>query len=247
MRADSLPERILLISDLHLEEERPALTRAFEDFLAREAADSSALYILGDLFDLWIGDDDDRPLNEHIAALLKRHSDKGLAVYLLHGNRDFLLGGDFAARAGATLIQEPHVLTHGDHACLLMHGDSLCTGDQDYQNFRSQVRDSQWQRRFLAQSLAQRRDFAARARATSRSMNSNKAEDIMDVTQDEVERQLAGHGLDTLIHGHTHRPAVHEFTVDGTPCRRIVLGDWGESFWFVEITGEGSRLVQSRL
>jgi UDP-2,3-diacylglucosamine hydrolase len=235
MPASSRNKRVLLISDLHLEEARPQLTRAFLDFLDRETAEASALYILGDFFNVWLGDDDDRPLNASIAGALKQCSQRGVAIYLMHGNRDFLLGTEFASATGAALLAEPYVLEHEGQRYLLMHGDALCTLDTDYQQFRTTVRNPAWQQMFLTKPLAERRAFADQARATSRSMNSNKAADIMDVTPIEVETVLREHGIDTLIHGHTHRPAVHRFTVDGINCKRIVLGDWGDSGWYLEL------------
>lgn len=238
MPANSRNNRILLISDLHLEEARPQLTRAFLDFLDRETADASALYILGDFFNVWLGDDDDRPLNATIAQALKQCSDRGLAVYLMHGNRDFLLGSDFARAAGATLLTEPHVLDHGGHCYLLMHGDALCTLDTDYQQFRTMVRNPAWQQQFLTRSMAERRAFADQARATSKSTNSNKAADIMDVTPGEAERTLQQHGVTTLIHGHTHRPASHTLSLNGTAGQRIVLGDWGDYGWYVDLVAK---------
>lgn len=247
MTAKSRPERILLVSDLHLEEERPELTRAFLRFLERETPNASALYILGDFFNVWIGDDDDRPLNALVSAALKRQADAGLAIFLMHGNRDFLLGAGFAAAAGATLVEDPHCLQQGRHRYLLMHGDQLCTRDTAYQAFRTQVRDAGWQRAFLAKPLAERRVFAAQARATSKSMSSNKPEDIMDVSQDAVEAVLAQYGCDSLVHGHTHRPDIHEFSVAGRPLRRIVLGDWGSQLWYLALQGESERLCPQPL
>lgn len=242
MRPSSRPDRILLISDLHLEEARPELTRALLTFLDKEAPTASALYILGDLFNVWIGDDDDRPLNQLVTTALKQHADAGLAIFVMHGNRDFLLGARFAENAGATLINDPHVLNHGLHSYLLMHGDLLCTRDEAYLAFRAKVRDPQWQQAFLGSSLAERRAFAEQARAASKSMNSNKPDDIMDVTQAEVEARLLKHGITTLIHGHTHRPDIHEFELNGKLHRRIVLGDWGQQLWFIALEGESERL-----
>jgi UDP-2,3-diacylglucosamine hydrolase len=242
MRPNSRPDRILLISDLHLEEARPELTRALLSFLDKEASTASALYILGDLFNVWIGDDDDRSLNQLVTSALKQHAAAGLAIFVMHGNRDFLLGDSFAENSGATLIKDPHVLKHGLHSYLLMHGDLLCTGDEAYLAFRAKVRDPQWQQAFLASSLAERRVFAEQARATSKSMNSNKSDEIMDVTQAEVETQLLKHGISTLIHGHTHRPDIHEFELQGKLYRRIVLGDWGQQLWFIALEGGSERL-----
>lgn len=246
MTAKSLPEarpaRLLLISDLHLEEERPELTRAFLQFLERETPQASALYILGDFFNVWIGDDDDRALNALVSAALKRQSERGLAIYLMHGNRDFLLGQRFATTAGASLVSDPHVLECGKHRYLLMHGDQLCTRDTGYLAFRAKVRDPAWQQAFLASPLTERRDFAEQARAASKSMSSNKPEDIMDVSQDAVEAVLAQHGCDSLIHGHTHRPDIHKFEVAGKTQRRIVLGDWGSQLWYLALAGNSERL-----
>jgi len=241
MPANSRNKRILLISDLHLEEARPQLTRAFVEFLERETADASALYILGDFFNVWLGDDDDRPLNATIAHALKQCSDRGVDVYLMHGNRDFLLGRAFARAAGATLLAEPHVLEHEGQRYLLLHGDALCTLDTDYQQFRTMVRNPAWQQQFVSRPIAERRAFAEQARATSKSMNSNKAADIMDVTPAEVDVLLREFGVTTMIHGHTHRPAVHEFMLDGTDWKRVVLGDWGDQGWFVTL-GDSPQL-----
>lgn len=244
MSPSSRPDRILLISDLHLEEDRPELTQAFLAFLAHEASNASALYILGDLFNVWIGDDDDRPLNAVVTSALKQQAAAGLQIFLMHGNRDFLLAEQFAMHSGATLISDPFVLNYHTTQYLLMHGDLLCTQDADYLAFRRTVRDPHWQQDFLARNLSERRAFAEQARAASKSMNSNKADDIMDVTQAEVERQLSEHGISTLIHGHTHRPDIHEFVVNGTLQRRIVLGDWGKQLWFIVLAGTAEQLCQ---
>src|SRR5690606_17503292 len=173
MNPESPPDTVLLIADLHLEPARPDLTRAFIDFLNHTAPGAASLFILGDLFNVWIGDDDDTALYIDIRNALRKLSQTGTAIYLMHGNRDFLLGQDFAAAAGATLIHEPYMLQHRGERYLLMHGDALCTRDQDYMAFRKQVRDPAWQQAFLAQPLQARRAFAAQARAQSKSMNSN--------------------------------------------------------------------------
>jgi UDP-2,3-diacylglucosamine hydrolase len=241
-RPESRPERLLLISDLHLEEARPELTWAFLQFIEQETPQASALYILGDFFNVWIGDDDDRPLNAVVSAALQRQAEAGLKIYLMHGNRDFLLGQHFARAAGASLIADPHVLEHGQYRYLLMHGDLLCTRDAGYQAFRTKVRDPAWQQTFLAAPLGERRAFAEQARATSKSMSSNKAEDIMDVSQDAVEAALIKHGCDRLVHGHTHRPDIHKFDVNGKPMRRIVLGDWGSQLWYLALTIDSEQL-----
>jgi UDP-2,3-diacylglucosamine hydrolase len=226
-------DTVLLISDLHLDPARPDLTRAFFDFLDNTAGKAAALYILGDFFNVWIGDDDDAPLCAEVCRALKKLSNAGTRVYLMHGNRDFLMGEKWAGDCGATLIHEPYVLCSDDAQFLLLHGDSLCTRDTDYMAFRTMVRDPVWQREFLARPLSERRAFAEQARARSKTMSSNKPDDIMDVTPAEVERVLADSRVSTLIHGHTHRPAVH--ALDGGRSR-VVLGDWDSKGWCVRIT-----------
>jgi UDP-2,3-diacylglucosamine hydrolase len=238
---EALPDSILLISDLHLDTARPELTRAFIDFLDTEASTARALYILGDFFNVWIGDDDDAPLCGDVCRALKQLSDNGTAVYLMHGNRDFLMGETWAKACGATLIHEPYLLEQNGAQFLLAHGDALCTRDTDYMAFRTMVRDPQWQRAFLARPLIERRAFAEQARARSKTMSSNKPDDIMDVTPSEVDNLLARSKVTTLIHGHTHRPAVHRLANGQT---RIVLGDWDKDGWCVRITGGEARLEQ---
>ncbi|WP_105103955.1 UDP-2,3-diacylglucosamine diphosphatase [Microbulbifer pacificus] len=232
-----------LISDLHLDESRPDITRAFYDFLEGPAAGADALYILGDFFEVWIGDDDDAPLPREVARHLKAYRERGTPVFLMHGNRDFLLGEDYAARCGAKLLADPTEIELAGQKVLLMHGDSLCTLDQEYMAFRQQARNPQWQQALLAKSLEERRQIAAQIRAVSKSMNSRKAEDIMDVTPDEVIRVMAEHDVHTLIHGHTHRPARHALTVDGKPAERLVLGDWGTQGWCIRADENGLELM----
>ncbi|AMX02689.1 UDP-2,3-diacylglucosamine diphosphatase [Microbulbifer thermotolerans] len=232
-----------LISDLHLDETRPQITAAFFDFLRNRAAGAKALYILGDFFEVWIGDDDDAPLANQVAQALREYSSTGVEVYLMHGNRDFLLGHDFAQRAGATLLPDPSCVTFNGQKVLLMHGDTLCTRDIEYQAFRQQARDPNWQKNLLAKPLEERRAIAAQIRAVSKTMNSRKAEDIMDVTEDEVERVMREHGVQLLIHGHTHRPARHPLSVKGEPGERIVLGDWGEHGWCVKVSEHHLELM----
>jgi UDP-2,3-diacylglucosamine hydrolase len=242
MTPSSRPDPVLLIADLHLEPARPDLCRAFSAFLDNTASGAAALYILGDLFNVWIGDDDDTPLYTEISAALKLLSDSGTAVYLIQGNRDFLLGPAYAAACGATLLAEPHLLLHHEQRYLLLHGDVLCTRDTDYQTFRTLVRNPRWQADMLARSLAERRSFAEQARSQSKSMSSNKAEDIMDVSLEAVEALLHAQGVDTLIHGHTHRPALHQFNSAGRACRRLVLGDWDAFGWYARLDGSALTL-----
>ena len=217
------------ISDLHLDTRRTDVSAALADFLQRHR-NCERLYILGDLFETWVGDDDDAPLAGQTADLLQDFTASGPQLFILVGNRDFLLGERFCHRVGGTLLADPTVIDLQGTPTLLMHGDSLCTGDAEYQVFRRQARDPDWQADLLAKPLAERRGIAARLRAMSLEANSNKAEDIMDVTPSEVERVMREHGVSQMIHGHTHRPKRHDLA-NGT---RWVLGDWDRSGWAIK-------------
>lgn len=217
----------LFIADLHLDDSRPQITDLFEHFLAGdEVRQADALYILGDLVEAWIGDDDDAELPTRIAQATRAVRDAGVPVYFMAGNRDFLLGEDFARRAGLTLLEDGTVHELYGHPTLLMHGDVLCTDDVAYQTVRRQVRTPQWKAQIMAMSLDARRAFAAKAREDSRAHTGATMETIMDVNADAVAEAMRHAGVTRLIHGHTHRPAVHDFTLDGSPAQRIVLGDW---------------------
>lgn len=222
------------IADLHLHESRPQITQSFYQFLHQQAQGAEALYILGDFFDVWIGDDDDAPLGLEVAHKLRALNDSGTAIFLMHGNRDFLLGSDFAARAGAKLIEDGTIINLYNHPTLLMHGDVLCTEDLQYQSFRRQVRSQEWQMAFCAQSLTARRAIATQIRTESQNVTTMKAENIMDVNQEEVVRVMQEAGVTRLIHGHTHRPARHALAVEGVPAERIVLGDWHTHGWCIK-------------
>jgi UDP-2,3-diacylglucosamine hydrolase len=235
--------RTLFISDLHLHESRPQLTRAFFHFLHTQAMGAEKLYILGDFFDAWIGDDDDNPLNSQVAEELKKLSKAGTQIFLMHGNRDFLMGEKFADQAGAKMIAEGTVIELYNFPTLLLHGDQLCTGDADYIKFRQQVRSPQWQQQVLAQPLSARRMLAAQLREKSQEMNNLKSEGIMDVTQNEVVKVMQEAGVNRLIHGHTHRPARHQFEIDGKPAERIVLGDWHDKAWAIIADEKSLELI----
>ncbi|MDR5858431.1 UDP-2,3-diacylglucosamine diphosphatase [Halomonas eurihalina] len=235
----------LLISDLHLHPGAPAVTEGFLRWLDERARGADALYILGDFFEAWIGDDlldlgDADPtgtaaLAGRVASALRSLADAGTRLYLMHGNRDFLLGERFAREAGATLLPDPSLVTLGDERVLLMHGDSLCTRDEAYMAFRAQSRNPKWQEQILAMPIPERLELARQLRERSGEANSNKAEDIMDVTPDEVVKAMHEHGVATMIHGHTHRPDVHDLEVDGQAARRFVLGDWQPGIgWEIE-------------
>jgi UDP-2,3-diacylglucosamine hydrolase len=230
------------ISDLHLNETRPQITQAFFAFLRDQTRATEALYILGDFFDAWIGDDDDTPLSRDVIRELQNVSKKGIHIFLMHGNRDFLLGEKFAAAVGAQLLAEGTVIHLYNHPTLLLHGDSLCTADKNYMAFRQQVRSKEWQTQVLSQPLAARRALALQMREKSQSMNSLKAEDIMDVTQEEVVKVMREAGVTRLIHGHTHRPARHPLTIDGEAAERIVLGDWHDNGWAITATQKSFEL-----
>ena len=236
----------LFISDLHLSEERPHITAAFFAFLTDKAAACDELYILGDFFDAWIGDDDDRPLAEDVAQALKNIAAKGVQIFFQHGNRDFLLGEHYAARCGMQLLPALHVIERERQRYLLAHGDQFCTQDAAYQQFRTLVRDPAWQQDFLAKPIAERRAIAAQLRAKSQEANSMKAEDIMDVTPSEIDNVLIEQQCNTLIHGHTHRPARHSLTLpNGSAAERIVLGDWAETYWFLQLSEKGLQLIEN--
>ncbi|MGH8212057.1 MAG: UDP-2,3-diacylglucosamine diphosphatase [Rhodanobacteraceae bacterium] len=227
----------LFISDLHLDDCRPRIVGLFESFLADEARDADALYILGDLFEAYIGDDDDAPLPARVAAALKSLGDSGVPVHFIAGNRDFLLGEDYARRARMTLLDDGTTVDLYGTPTLLLHGDTLCTDDPAYLAFRQQVRDPAWQRMFLSQPLPARRAFAAKARDASRAHTSQADMAIMDVNQAAVETALRDAHVTRMIHGHTHRPAVHDFEPDGAPAQRFVLGDWYEQGSVLRVDG----------
>jgi UDP-2,3-diacylglucosamine hydrolase len=218
----------VFISDLHLSAVRPAVTRALAGFLAQHHH-CERLYILGDLFEAWIGDDDDAPLASEVAALLRDFTAAGPALFIMNGNRDFLLGEAFCESVGAQLLPDPTVIDLYGESTLVMHGDSLCTCDAEYQAFRSTARDPLWQQQMLARSLAERRSLAGEMRSMSKQANSNKAEDIMDVTPSEVDKLMRTFGVTQLIHGHTHRPAQHKVSAG----YRWVLGDWDALGWAI--------------
>jgi len=216
----------LFIADIHLGNEHPEISQRFVEFLQQQVVAAETLYILGDLFEVWIGDDAVQP--EHQAAIdaLKQLTDTGIPVYVMHGNRDFLLGQGFEKMTGCVLISDPLLIDLHGTPTLLMHGDSLCTDDNEYMQMRSQLRSPQWQQQFLAASIEQRLQVARQYRDESRSRSQNKSLEIMDVNAKAVISTMREFGVTQLIHGHTHRPAVHDIEVDSKTAKRIVLGDW---------------------
>jgi UDP-2,3-diacylglucosamine hydrolase len=234
----------LFISDLHLAPERPQVTEQFLRFTRDTARGADALYILGDLFEYWVGDDDlEDPLNGTVSSALSALVKGGTAVYLMRGNRDVLMGVDFSARCRATLLDDPVLADLHGTPTLLSHGDSLCTGDVDYQRFRAYARDPGNQAKFLAQSLEARREQMRGMRAQSEASKQQKTEAIMDVAPAAVEALLREYGYPRLIHGHTHRPARHLHSVDGRSCERWVLNDWYDTGGYLRCDAAGCTAV----
>ncbi len=242
-----LPSRTLFISDLHLQESRPDITATLLHFLKLNQGQSDALFILGDLFEVWIGDDDVSELKSSIARALAAFNRAGARIFVAHGNRDFLIGQDYAEQCGATLIEDPYILSSESGSVVLLHGDQLCVDDSEYMKFRNEVRNQDWQREFLAKSLDERRTFASQARQQSRKAVADKSTEIMDVNQNEVLQLLSCTQQTTVIHGHTHRPAIHQIHLDSPICekdeaKRIVLGDWDQQGWFAVLNSDGINL-----
>ncbi|PIJ50638.1 UDP-2,3-diacylglucosamine diphosphatase [Erwinia sp. OLTSP20] len=233
----------LFIADLHLSQDEPAITAGFLSFLANEAPAAEALYILGDLFEVWIGDDDSNPLHQQIATALHKLQEQGVPCYFIHGNRDFLLGQHFARRAGMQLLPAEQMVNLYGEQVLIMHGDTLCTDDTGYQRFRRQVQQPWLQRLFLALPLSLRQRIAARMRDNSRQANQYKSLDIMDVNQQAVEQRMRHYQVQRLIHGHTHRPAVHRLTVNDAPAERMVLGAWHHQGSMIKVTPDGAQFI----
>ncbi len=229
----------LFISDLHLDAQRPHITTLFGRFLEGEARASDALYILGDLFEAWVGDDDPSEAGAFVAEKLRALVDAGIPVFFIRGNRDFLLGNAYAQRAGLTVLPDPAVVMLEGEPTLILHGDLLCTDDTAYQQFRAQTRDPRWQRQFLSQPLDARLAFAAQARAASKArygelVSAGMAEAIGDVAPATVQEWFKRYGIRQMIHGHTHRPAIHD---EGDGHTRIVLGDWYEQGSVLRVGG----------
>lgn len=234
--------RTYFVADLHLTDERPAATGRFFRFLENEAAGADALYILGDLFEAWVGDDHDETVARETAQRLRRLAAAGTPVYFMHGNRDFMLARRYAAQAGMTLIDDPLVIDLYGAPTLLMHGDTLCVDDLAYQRFRRRVRRPLVVGLLRALPFALRKRLARRARAGSESAKSGKTAEIMDASAAEVERALRAHGVCRLIHGHTHRPARHVHPVDGRACERWVVPDWYARWGCVVCDARGCAL-----
>ncbi|HEF0062800.1 UDP-2,3-diacylglucosamine diphosphatase [Citrobacter sp. RHBSTW-00271] len=233
----------LFIADLHLCTEEPAITAGFLRFLAGDARKADALYILGDLFEAWIGDDDPNPLHREMAAAIKALTDSGVPCFFIHGNRDFLIGKRFARESGMTLLPQEKVLNLYGRNVLIMHGDTLCTDDTGYQAFRAKVHQPWLQKLFLSLPLFIRQRIAAKMRAGSKAANSSKSLEIMDVNPQAVINEMEKHQVQWLIHGHTHRPAVHELTANAQPAFRVVLGAWHTEGSMIKVTPDDVELI----
>jgi len=216
----------LFVSDLHLEADRPDIGNQFIQFLKTEAMEADDLYILGDLFESWVGDDDPNAHYAKIKMAIRKVVDKGVPVYFMHGNRDFMVGRQFANETGVEILKDPYPVTMYGQKALLTHGDALCTDDTQYQRVRVMTRNPDWQASVLAKPLKERLRIAAEARRQSLERTLNLSMDIMDVNQDEVRRVITTHGVDVLLHGHTHRPDIHTIDLGNRKAKRIVLGDW---------------------
>jgi len=234
----------LFISDLHLAPDTPVANDALLYFLQRTAPAAKALYVLGDLFEYWIGDDAlEHPFARGITEAFRKLSDAGVRVYFMHGNRDFLIGSRFARESGMKILEDPTVVNLYGRPTLLMHGDTLCSDDVEYQKFRAMVRNPAWQRAFLAKPLAERAGVAQDVRGQSEQAKQRKDMAIMDVTPATVEEVLRRHAYPQLIHGHTHRPARHEHIVDGRLCERWVLADWYDQGSYLICDAAGCRAL----
>lgn len=231
------------ISDLHLALEETRITAGFYDFLLKPQAGDD-LYILGDFFNYWVGDDIDDEYADQIKQVLKATSDRGVSLFIMHGNRDFLIGDDFCQDTGCTLLNDPTLIQLADQPALLMHGDSLCTKDIEYQDFRKLARSTVWKEDFVSKPIADRVAFAENARKQSQNYNSIKDDEMMDVVSDDVQSVLDEHSCTRMIHGHTHRPAFHNWEHNGKEFERIVLGDWYTHGYYLKVEGHTFDMVK---
>jgi UDP-2,3-diacylglucosamine hydrolase len=234
----------LFISDLHLEAERPDIGEQFIEFLKTDAMEADDLYILGDLFEAWVGDDDPNAHYAKIKMAIRRVVDKGVPVYFMHGNRDFMIGRQFANETGVVILDDPYPITMYGQKALLSHGDAMCTDDVQYQRVRVMTRNPDWQASMLAKPLKDRLLIAEEARRQSLEQTLNLSMSIMDVNQEEIKRVIAAHGVDVLLHGHTHRPGVHTVDLGNRRAKRIVLGDWYQQGSVLRWNLQGPKLQE---
>ena len=235
------------ISDLHLSEKTPSITEGFFKFLKAAEQEFSHLYILGDLFEAWIGDDDDSPFALGVVKAIKDATRSGLEIFFMHGNRDFLCSEKFSEDTNMTMLQDPFFMDYFNQKIALSHGDDFCTDDLEYVKFKKEVRSLPWQQNFLSQPLEDRRDIASNMRDVSQAHNNNKATSIMDVAPNSIQEFFTEHQIDLLIHGHTHRPNTHKAIAPNIHGVRIVLGDWHETGWCLTLEDQERRLEEFKL
>ncbi len=233
---------ILFVSDLHIDEDQPEIAAQFMKFLAGEAREAQALYILGDLFEVWIGDDDPDPMKRRVLHAIHDLGQAGVPCHFMRGNRDFLTGEVFAERTDCVMLEDLETIDIFGTSTLLLHGDTLCVDDHRYQEFRRMVRAEEWQQHFLSMPAHHRIAMARQARDASRGYTATTPADIMDVSQSAVNTAMRQAGVYTMIHGHTHRPGIHHFELDGQPATRIVLGDWYDQGTVLRWSADGYRL-----
>jgi len=234
----------LFISDIHISDDYPEIYKQFLDFIKKLDHNTNALYILGDLFEYWLGDDDPNPIFKKIQNVLKDLSKNNVSVFFMHGNRDFLVGDEFAKKTHIKILSDPSIIEVYGEQILISHGDIYCTDDEEYQLFRKQTRDPRWQKMILGKPLEYRRNYAQMARAKSKKHTQLDDEDIMDVNEDEIKKILDQFNLSTIIHGHTHRPFIHNTISNEDNYRRIVLGDWYEQGSILEWSEFGPKLIK---
>ena len=234
----------LFVSDLHLEAERPDIGKQFLRFLETDAKEADDLYILGNLFEAWVGDDDPNTHYFAIKRALRKLDDAGISVYFMHGDRDFMVGPGFANETGVEILKDPYEVSMYGQKALLSHGDILCTDDIKYQKVRSMVRDPDWQASMRAKPLKERLRIAEEARRKSLEQTINQSLQIADVNEDAVEAMIRERNVDVLVHGHTHRPGVHTIDLGNRKAKRIVLGDWFRKGWVVRWDSRGPRLEE---
>ena len=234
----------VFLSDIHISDEFPEISIRLKEFLLEEESKTNTIYILGDLFEYWLGDDDPNPSFAEIRNLLKKLSDNNISLFFIHGNRDFLIGESFAEETGCRILHDPHVIDLYGKKALISHGDIFCTDDQEYQLFRNQTRDPDWKNSILSEPLSFRRDFAKQARLESSEYTSSMKNEIMDVNKDEILKMYEKYNVDIIIHGHTHRPAIHDIFFNGRKYQRIVLGDWYEQGSILRCSEKGFDLIQ---
>ena len=242
-KEDSGDMTTLFISDLHLEEKKPELTNFFFSFIDQVAASSQRLFILGDFFEAWVGDDEQSELQVSVADKLSSLASAGVEIFLMHGNRDFLMGKAYASQCGATLIDDPYPLEIGGKKGLVMHGDTLCTDDLQYMKFRQIARNPEWQTQVLGRPLQDRKLMAHQMRQMSEAKSQGKSQQIMDVAEQTVRQVITDNNIDILLHGHTHRPAKHSIVLENKTAKRVVLGDWHESTWYARSDNNSLQLI----